>query len=199
MEAFSCQIGAHLCCALSHIDPSTQRQALDLVDILIVHAPQVIMECYQKILPSCIEQISSRQSDHNDKRTLSNAISDSITAPEWRLKVFGRIEGLLRLVATRSSRLDGLGRQQCAANCTDGVAENATRKYLKLYPNVGLHRATGLTLADLYMPKRLVCSASQEFMSQFFTEIAPLLSDLPPEQGAKLATIINLIMNKQNY
>ena len=89
---------AHLSRCLTHIDPSIQQDGLSLMDSLVTAVPAFIAAHYVKILPDCLEQISSKKCDEKAKVGVSANVSDKISSLQWRIDVLKRVDKVLEAI-----------------------------------------------------------------------------------------------------
>jgi len=93
-------LSAHLCCALTHIDPRIQLDALDTLDCLLINAPNFIRTSVDKILPNCLDQISSKKKSDEKKSGpfVAENVSETMSSLKWRNSVLSRIDRILEIV-----------------------------------------------------------------------------------------------------
>ena len=65
MSPLNSIISAHVCCGLSHINTDIQLDTLKLLDIIIESSPNVVIECHEKLLPNCLDQVSLKTKTSN--------------------------------------------------------------------------------------------------------------------------------------
>lgn len=108
-------INAHVCCGLSHIDTNIQLDSLKLLDVIIESSPDLVIECHQKLLPNCLDQVSLKVNKNNissgnnapsnsNNRTLNKNVSGKITALQWRTNVLQRVYKILSLISSKSNK-----------------------------------------------------------------------------------------------
>jgi len=95
LEPLFSVLTAHLSCCLTHIEPAIQQDGLNLIDSLVSAVPAFIAANFSKILPDCLEQISTRKSDEKAKVGVSSNVSEKITALQWRVDVLQRVDKVL--------------------------------------------------------------------------------------------------------
>jgi len=86
-------LAAHLCCGLSHIDPSIQLESLKVLDSLVSAAPDFVAAVYDQLLPNCLAQISGQSS----RSSLSTAVSERMSALKLRTEVLQRLHKVLQV------------------------------------------------------------------------------------------------------
>jgi len=95
-------ISAHLSCCLTNIEANIQRDALPLLDTLVVTAPAFVYANFARILPDCLLQISSNYSSSEKKSLcLSNKFTDKISSLQWRTDVLTRVNKILECVCAQ--------------------------------------------------------------------------------------------------
>ena len=108
MSPLNSIISAHVCCGLSHINTDIQLDTLKLLDIIIESSPNVVIECHEKLLPNCLDQVSLKTKTSNSSdmanRTLNQNVSGKITALKWRTDVLQRVCNILSLISTSKTR-----------------------------------------------------------------------------------------------
>ena len=108
MSPLNSIISAHVCCGLSHINTDIQLDTLKLLDIIIESSPNVVIECHEKLLPNCLDQVSLKTKTSNSSdmanRTLNQNVSGKITALKWRTDVLQRVCNILSLINTSKTR-----------------------------------------------------------------------------------------------
>ena len=102
-------INAHVCCGLSHIDTNIQLDSLKLLDVIIESSPDLVIECHQRLLPNCLDQVSLKVNKNNitgdaSNRTLNKNLSGKITALQWRTNVLQRVYKILSLISSKSNK-----------------------------------------------------------------------------------------------
>ena len=103
-------LSAHLCCALTHIDPRIQQDALNTLDCLLKQAPSFIKDTAALLLPNCLDQISAKKQGAPgtaEKKSSSGPniaanLSETMSSLQWRLNVLSRIENILEIVTPAS-------------------------------------------------------------------------------------------------
>jgi len=101
-------LSAHLSCCLTNIQPSIQRDALPLLDTLVLTAPAFISANFARILPDCLLQISSNTASAANKKSLSVGLSsqltDKISSLQWRTDVLTRVNNILGCVCAHKTK-----------------------------------------------------------------------------------------------
>jgi len=101
-------LSAHLCCALTHIDPRIQQDALNTLDCLLKQAPSFIKDTAALLLPNCLDQISAKKQVQGSTEKKSSGphvaanLSETMSSLQWRLNVLSRIEKILEIVTPAS-------------------------------------------------------------------------------------------------
>jgi len=102
-------LSAHLCCALTHIDPRIQQDALNTLDCLLEQAPSFIKDTAALLLPNCLDQISAKKQAQGSTEKKSSSgphvaanLSETMSSLQWRLNVLSRIEKILEIVTPTS-------------------------------------------------------------------------------------------------
>jgi len=102
-------LSAHLCCALTHIDPRIQQDALNTLDCLLKQAPSFIKDTAALLLPNCLDQISAKKQAQGSSEKKSSSgphvaanLSETMSSLQWRLNVLSRIEKILEIVTPTS-------------------------------------------------------------------------------------------------
>lgn len=102
-------LSAHLCCALTHIDPRIQQDALNTLDCLLQQAPSFIKDTAALLLPNCLDQISAKKQAQGSTEKKSSSgphvaanLSETMSSLQWRLNVLSRIEKILEIVTPTS-------------------------------------------------------------------------------------------------
>lgn len=101
-------LAAHTCCALTHIDPRIQQDALAVLDSLLQHAPGFILAKADQVLPNCLDQISAkRQKAPGGQQAggphVAANLSDSMSSLQWRVNVLTRIDRILSVLAPQQA------------------------------------------------------------------------------------------------
>lgn len=133
-------LAAHTCCALTHIDPRIQQDALAVLDSLLQHAPGFILAKADQVLPNCLDQISAKRQKAPGGQVAGGPhvaanLSDSMSSLQWRVSVLTRIDRILTVLTPQK------------ANAAAGAPVQpwaAGRHHALLTP-----RPAGLTLAGL--------------------------------------------------
>ena len=100
-------LSAHLCCALTHIDPRIQQDALNTLDCLLQLAPNFIKDTAPLLLPNCLDQISAKKQAQGTEKKSSGPhvaanLSETMSSLQWRLNVLSRIEKILEIITPAS-------------------------------------------------------------------------------------------------
>ena len=93
---------AHICCALTHIDPRIQQDGLTTLDCLLDQAPAFIRAAIHQLLPNCLDQISAKKKPGDKKVAgphVAANLSESMSSLQWRVSVLTRIDRLLDAVS----------------------------------------------------------------------------------------------------
>lgn len=94
-------LSAHLSCAMTHIEPAIQEDAMKVLDVLLEHYPGLLATRPAVLLTNFLELISHKQSSVGAKKTqdakgrtwaLSVNPSRAITSQQWRLSVLSRFD-----------------------------------------------------------------------------------------------------------
>ncbi|XP_020507595.1 testis-expressed protein 10 homolog [Labrus bergylta] len=100
-------LSAHLSCAMTHIEPSIQEDAMKVLDVLLEHYPALLAARPAVLLTNFLELISHKQSSNGTKKTpdakgrtwsLSVNPSRAVTSQQWRLSVLSRLGRFLQAV-----------------------------------------------------------------------------------------------------
>lgn len=92
-------LSAHLSCAMTHIEPSIQEDAMKVLDVLLEHYPALLASRPAVLLTNFLELISHRQSSGGAKKgkdtrghtwALSVSPGRAVTSQQWRLSVLLR-------------------------------------------------------------------------------------------------------------
>jgi len=165
-------LSAHLCCALTHIDPRIQQDALNTLDCLLQQAPNFISDTAALLLPNCLDQISAKkQAQGTEKKNTSGPhvaanLSETMSSLQWRLNVLSRIEKILEIV-TPSSLL--------ATKCPPPLVKFTPGASLPVY-----------TSSPPAMPlSSLGTSSSSSSLQQHLTSVMPLLLETWVEARAE--------------
>uniref|UniRef100_A0AAY5F3J3 Pre-rRNA-processing protein Ipi1 N-terminal domain-containing protein n=1 Tax=Electrophorus electricus TaxID=8005 RepID=A0AAY5F3J3_ELEEL len=121
-------LSAHLTCAMTHIAPGIQEDALRVLDVLLEHYPALLSQRHAVLLANFLELISQRRMGGagggarggagGDKGAgkgsyaLSISTSRSVTAQQWRLTVLLRLSRFLQAVVEErptEDRAEGAG------------------------------------------------------------------------------------------
>ena len=91
---------AHLCCALTHLDPRIQFDGLTTLDTLLAQAPGFIKASLDQLLPNCLDQISAKKkpSAQSTGPAVAANLSESLSSLQWRVSVLARVDRMLELV-----------------------------------------------------------------------------------------------------
>ena len=111
LEPLHSVICAHLCCGLSHIDPVIQVDSLRILDSIISSVPKFVAQHFHKLLPNCLDQISSAsstasqtgiasnnthtKSGNGKNRVLNSSMDEKISTFQWRYEVVERLRKVL--------------------------------------------------------------------------------------------------------
>ncbi|XP_037813672.1 testis-expressed protein 10 [Lucilia sericata] len=102
-------ISSYLRCAMTHIQPNIQEDALMMLDVLLQHVPHLVAVHSAKIFQNFLEMISRVRAD-GDKagRMLTVNMGQRQTTIKWRSKVLLRLQQMLQTLAEhkRSMRED---------------------------------------------------------------------------------------------
>lgn len=100
-------LSAHLSCAMTHIEPSIQEDAMKVLDVLLEHYPALLASRPAVLLTNFLELISHRQSSGGAKKgkdtrghtwALSVSPGRAVTSQQWRLSVLLRLGCFLQAV-----------------------------------------------------------------------------------------------------
>ncbi|XP_041648847.1 testis-expressed protein 10 homolog [Cheilinus undulatus] len=100
-------LSAHLSCAMTHIEPGIQEDAMKVLDVLLEHYPALLAARSAVLLTNFLELISHKQSSSSAKKTqdakgrtwaLSVNPSRTVTSQQWRLSVLSRLGRFLQAV-----------------------------------------------------------------------------------------------------
>ncbi|MEQ2294672.1 hypothetical protein AMECASPLE_006324 [Ameca splendens] len=100
-------LSAHLSCAMTHIEPGIQEDAMNVLDIFLEHYPSLLASRPAVLLTNFLELISHRQSSGGPRKaqdargrtwTLSVHPDRSMTSQQWRLSVLLRLGNFLQAV-----------------------------------------------------------------------------------------------------
>ncbi|KAM6910385.1 testis-expressed protein 10 homolog isoform 1-T2 [Xenentodon cancila] len=100
-------LSAHLSCAMTHIEPGIQEDAMNVLDVFLEHYPSLLAARPAVLLTNFLELISHRQSKTVAKKTqdvkgrswtLSVNPDRTVTSQQWRLSVLLRLGRFLQAV-----------------------------------------------------------------------------------------------------
>ncbi|XP_052095034.1 testis-expressed protein 10-like [Mytilus californianus] len=101
-------IGAHLCCAMTHIFEDIQSDSLQILDLLLDHFPRLVITNSNQILPNFIEQISRQRLDtKSGSSALSINPNLKMASHKWRAKVLTRLHKLLSAILENDADASG--------------------------------------------------------------------------------------------
>ncbi|XP_013860196.1 testis-expressed protein 10 homolog [Austrofundulus limnaeus] len=100
-------LSAHLTCAMTHIEPGIQEDAMNVLDVYLEHYPSLLAARSTVLLTNFLELISHRQNTGGAKKSLDAkgrtwALSvnpeRTVTSQQWRLSVLLRLGHFLQAV-----------------------------------------------------------------------------------------------------
>ncbi|XP_038146984.1 testis-expressed protein 10 homolog isoform X1 [Cyprinodon tularosa] len=109
-------LSAHLTCAMTHIEPGIQEDAMNVLDIFLEYYPSLLASRPAVLLTNFLEQISHRQSSGGIRKTLDAkgrtwALSvhpdRRVTSQQWRLSVLLRLGNFLQAVVEERPTEEG--------------------------------------------------------------------------------------------
>lgn len=95
-------LSAHLSCAMTHIEPGIQEDAMKILDVLLDHYPALLAARPAILLTNFLELISHRRTSGGAKKpqetkarswALSVNPTRAVTSQQWRLTVLLRYRG----------------------------------------------------------------------------------------------------------
>lgn len=99
-------LSAHLSCAMTHIEPGIQEDAMNVLDVFLEHYPSLLAARSTVLLTNFLELISHRQNTGGAKKRLDAkgrtwALSvnpeRTVTSQQWRLSVLLRSHKISKL------------------------------------------------------------------------------------------------------
>ena len=172
MSPLNSIISAHVCCGLSHINTDIQLDTLKLLDIIIESSPNVVIECHEKLLPNCLDQVSLKTKTSNSSdmanRTLNQNVSGKITALKWRTDVLQRVCNILSLISTSKTR-----------HVNDQVPKYGTVSHDQFYLSLHQHGDETLAISDVLVGRNLKKKDSNNSFSlhKFYFGVYNILLD----------------------
>lgn len=109
-------LSAHLSCAMTHIEPGIQEDAMKVLDVLLEHYPALLAARPAILLTNFLELISHRQSSGGAKKAqdtkgrtwaLSINLGRALTSQQWRLSVLLRLGRFLQAVVDERPVVEG--------------------------------------------------------------------------------------------
>ncbi|XP_055613243.1 testis-expressed protein 10 homolog [Uranotaenia lowii] len=85
-------------CAMTHIQPRVQEDALLLLDTYLQYLPRLVLLNRDKIFPQFLDMISKLRSESKPERTLTVTLNKQTTSTRWRTRVLMRLIGMLRIL-----------------------------------------------------------------------------------------------------
>uniref|UniRef100_A0A3B3XXB8 Uncharacterized protein n=1 Tax=Poecilia mexicana TaxID=48701 RepID=A0A3B3XXB8_9TELE len=109
-------LSAHLTCAMTHIEPGIQEDAMNVLDIFLEHYPSLLSSRPVVLLTNFLELISHRQHSGGARKaqdargrtwTLSVHPDRRVTSQQWRLSVLLRLGNFLQAVVEERPTEEG--------------------------------------------------------------------------------------------
>lgn len=95
-------------CAMTHIKPAIQEDSLLMLDVLLKHAPKLVADEKDNILPSYLDMVSKMRVEEKPERTLSLQLGNKITSMKWRKSVLERLIVFLKCIGSQEQDTDKL-------------------------------------------------------------------------------------------
>lgn len=92
---------SYLRCAITHIKPAIQEDSLNMLDVLLANAPELVAIERDNILPPYLDMISKMRAENKPERTLSLQLGNKITTIRWRKSVMERLISLLKCISKK--------------------------------------------------------------------------------------------------
>lgn len=109
-------LSAHLSCAMTHIEPGIQEDAMNVLDIFLEHYPSLLASRPAVLLTNFLELISHRQNSGGARKAqeawgrtwaLSVHPDRRVTSQQWRLSVLLRLGNFLQAVVEERPTEEG--------------------------------------------------------------------------------------------
>lgn len=95
LDPYSDVLISHLNCALTHIDPGIQEDALHLVTALNQNCSNILVRNSRKVLPNLLDMISKLNTEAKPGRRLTTSLNSKSTDVKQRTKVLQSVVALL--------------------------------------------------------------------------------------------------------